>query len=389
MLTELANLELDTAEAVCLMEKAFPPSFFVIQTHLLSHLPAEIQLHGPFSPRTMYPWERFMGRLKQHVRNRAQAEASMAEGHKLREQVFYYNCMVAAHANTGGQSWHAIGDRVNSFSKHGQGLGYTFQNERERKQAESFVLQNSVHLSRWREAYDIATDMHTEARRTWRVLNPRARFPTELQAMEDFGTWLVRSIDDQMGSPMADEYYVAIRGGLSSNPTCYKHMTVNGSHYRTRSYDDTKRRTTDCIVTATFSQESVASTIDPNPVGDVLSYVGYVTDIITLTYGHLVEFNLLRVQWYRPVVVEDLSRGIRNLPHNAVRSRDESGFNVVNIGALVSVNEEPFIMADQVSQAILVPIEGDAPWCLVLPVESKFLYLADLLDTRAERGLEI
>jgi len=246
-----------------------------------------------------------------------------------------------------------------------------------------------MHLRRWREAFDTATDLHIEARRRWRVLNPRARFPNELQAMEDFDTWLFCSIDEQMGSPMVDEYAIAIRQGLSSDPTCYKHMTINGSHYRTRSYDDTKRRTTDCIVTATFSHESVASITDPNLVGDVLSYVGYITNIISFTYGHLVEFNLLRVQWYRPMVVEDLSRGIRNLPHNAVRSRDESGFAVVSVGVLVSVYEEPFIMVDQVSQAILVPIEGEAPWCLVLLVESKFSYLADLLDTQAELGLEI
>lgn len=92
---ELNTLEVDVAVAVALMEKVFPPSFFVIQTHLVSHLAAEIRMHGPFSPRTMYPWERYMGKLKRHVRNRAQAEASMAEGHMLREMVFYYNSRVA------------------------------------------------------------------------------------------------------------------------------------------------------------------------------------------------------------------------------------------------------------------------------------------------------
>jgi hypothetical protein len=75
----------DVAVAISLIEKAFPPLFFVIQTHLVSHLAAEIRMHGPWSARIMYHWERFIGRLEQHVRNRAQAEASMAEGHLLRE----------------------------------------------------------------------------------------------------------------------------------------------------------------------------------------------------------------------------------------------------------------------------------------------------------------
>ncbi len=110
--------------------------------------------------------------------------------------------------------------------------------------------------------------------------------------------------------------------------------------------------------------------------------------MISMTYGHIVEFNLLRVQWYCLVVEEDLSRGIWNLPHNVVRSRDEFGINVVNIGALVPGHEEPFIMVDQVGQAILVPIQDDKGWCLVLPVESKFSYVADLVDTLAERGFD-
>lgn len=49
---------------------------------------------------------------------------------------------------------------------------------------------------------------------------------------------------------------------------------------------------------------------------------------------------------------EDWTRGQRNLHHNAVRSRDESGFKVVNMAALVPGYEEPHVMADQVGQEI-------------------------------------
>jgi hypothetical protein len=34
-------------------------------------------------------------------------------------------------------------------------------------------------------------------------------------------------------------------------------------------------------------------------------------------------------------------------------------------------------MADQVAQAIVVPIEGEEDWCLVLAIESKVSYVAD------------
>jgi hypothetical protein len=116
---ELSTLQVDVSVALTLMEKAFPPSFFVIQTHLVMHLPREIEMHGPFSPRSMYPWERYMGKLKLHVRNRAQAEASMAEGHKMREMVFYYNCSVASQHD--GGVWYVVIDRPCSLARHMHG----------------------------------------------------------------------------------------------------------------------------------------------------------------------------------------------------------------------------------------------------------------------------
>jgi hypothetical protein len=79
-----------------------------------------------------------MGKLKGLVKNKAQAEASMAEAQLLREQVFYYNLQIAGPIDTGGHSWHAIGQQKNSFSKHGVGLQYAFRSERETKAGSYF-----------------------------------------------------------------------------------------------------------------------------------------------------------------------------------------------------------------------------------------------------------
>jgi hypothetical protein len=56
---------------------------------------------------------------------------------------------------------------------------------------------------------------------------------------------------------------------------------------------------------------------------------------------------------------ENIEMRIKSTQHNAIQPRDESGFKVVNTTALVPTYEEPFIMADQVVQAIVVPIEGE------------------------------
>ena len=42
----------------------FPPSFFNIMTHLLVHLVKEIDILGPVFLQNIFPFERFMGVLK-------------------------------------------------------------------------------------------------------------------------------------------------------------------------------------------------------------------------------------------------------------------------------------------------------------------------------------
>ena len=46
--------------------------------------------------------------------------------------------------------------------------------EQERQQAYDSVLQNSPHLNRWRNKYEVACEEHDEARRVWRLTHPRA-----------------------------------------------------------------------------------------------------------------------------------------------------------------------------------------------------------------------
>jgi hypothetical protein len=75
---EIPRMRVITVKVVCKLEKAFPPSFFDCQVHLLVHLVDEIVIVGPVHCRWMYWLERYMGVLKGYVRNRARVEGSMA-----------------------------------------------------------------------------------------------------------------------------------------------------------------------------------------------------------------------------------------------------------------------------------------------------------------------
>ncbi|XP_057757285.1 uncharacterized protein LOC130976432 [Arachis stenosperma] len=86
---QLGALQNHVVQTLCQMEMIFPPSFFTVMVHLTMHLVDELKLGGPVLYRWMYPIERYLGRLKQYVRNRAQAEGSIAEGY-LSEEILIF-----------------------------------------------------------------------------------------------------------------------------------------------------------------------------------------------------------------------------------------------------------------------------------------------------------
>ena len=68
-------------EIMCLFETCMPPHFFDIMSHLLVHLPEEVELTGPMYSRWLYFLERYMKTLKSMVRHKHHHEGSMSEGY--------------------------------------------------------------------------------------------------------------------------------------------------------------------------------------------------------------------------------------------------------------------------------------------------------------------
>ena len=54
---------------LCKLEKIFPPAFFNVMVHLVVHLPDEALLTGPIHYGWMYPIGRWLGTLKNLLRN--------------------------------------------------------------------------------------------------------------------------------------------------------------------------------------------------------------------------------------------------------------------------------------------------------------------------------
>ncbi|GKA05353.1 reverse transcriptase domain-containing protein, partial [Tanacetum coccineum] len=74
---------------LCNLELIYPPAFFDIMIHLVIHLPLEAIFSGPIRPRWMYPFKRYMKKLKNYVRNKAKPEGSIAEGYVAEEALTF------------------------------------------------------------------------------------------------------------------------------------------------------------------------------------------------------------------------------------------------------------------------------------------------------------
>ncbi|XP_071712435.1 uncharacterized protein [Rutidosis leptorrhynchoides] len=83
----LDEYQRDIILTLCKLEMYFPPSFFDVMVHLVSHIVGEIKACGPVFLRYMYPFKRYMGTLKGYVRNLNRPEGSTVEGYASEEVI--------------------------------------------------------------------------------------------------------------------------------------------------------------------------------------------------------------------------------------------------------------------------------------------------------------
>ncbi|XP_010240785.1 uncharacterized protein LOC100829461 [Brachypodium distachyon] len=86
---DLEKLEERIIMTLCRMEMIFPPGFFTVMMHLVTHLATEAKIGGPVCYRSMWFVERYLGKLKSNVRNRAHPAGSICEAHLADEAMVF------------------------------------------------------------------------------------------------------------------------------------------------------------------------------------------------------------------------------------------------------------------------------------------------------------
>ncbi|GKE27599.1 zinc finger, PHD-type containing protein [Tanacetum coccineum] len=86
---DMLKAQIKVVDIMCDLELIYPSALFDIMIHLVIYLPLEDLEGRPIRPRWMFPFERYMKKLKGYVRNKAKLEGSIAEGYVAEEALTF------------------------------------------------------------------------------------------------------------------------------------------------------------------------------------------------------------------------------------------------------------------------------------------------------------
>ncbi|GJX36695.1 hypothetical protein Tco_0248252 [Tanacetum coccineum] len=274
MVDDMLKAQSKVIDILCNLELIYPPAFFDIMIHLVIHLPLEAIFGGPIRPRWMYPFERYMKKLKNYVRNKAKPEGSIAKGYVAEEALTF--------------SSHYFRDVTTKFNRPDRNVDCpppTCQFQVFKSLCKSIGLRSVIRID------------HQELKKViWYVLHNspeidtyRAKFKSEFpdnDMKEAFPGWFgkqirQRHVDNDPGVSESSELF-ALACGPSQTPISVNSCVVNGVRFVVHSRDE--RRTT--------QNSGICS---PGPDGEM--YYGQLEQILEFSYLSF-KTVLFRVKWF-------------------------------------------------------------------------------------------
>ncbi|XP_072066365.1 uncharacterized protein [Arachis hypogaea] len=321
-----------------LMEMIFPPSFFTVMVHLTVHLVDELKLEDTVYSRWMYPIERYLGRLKQYVRNRALAEGSITEG-RVDDQP------IDVTHNSGKTIFPEIGKASGAVSRFR--LTPT-----EKDQAHRHVLVNCEAVVPFLEA------------ETKRRLRTQIRLQSKIDRIVrvEFPCWFKDEI--QMDSTIHSKEMKLLACGPMLQARRFGAYNINGYKFRTiTNKDGLKIQNSGVYVSS--NTRSYASMRDNGVAVGSIPYYEKIMDIIELNYSCHFTVVLFKCIWADTTT----SRGIK---------QDHMGLTSINFTRLIHIDDreedEPYILASEAHLVYYVDDEVDKEWSIVIHVKPQDLY---------------
>ncbi|GJY70698.1 hypothetical protein Tco_0474401 [Tanacetum coccineum] len=272
MQQDMAKAKKQSISIMIELEKIFPPAFFDIMIHVAIHLPDEAILGGPLRYRWMFPFERYMKKLKNYVRNKAKPEGSIAEGYVAEEALTFCSRYLKDDVET----------RFNRLGRNDDGLP---EEEPDKFQVFRSVCKPTGRMKETRLTTDVMQAV------VWFVLNNSPEVDADILAYREespdnvetsFPAWFNYKIREKKVTDGCSEELFSLACGPTSACT-YPACIVNGVKFVVHERDIL--HTTQCSGVST-----------PGLDGEM--YYGQLEEILELTYiGHR-KVVLFRCKWF-------------------------------------------------------------------------------------------
>lgn len=343
---DLEKMENDIVIILCKLEKIFPPAFFDVMIHLAVHLPSEAILGGPVQYRWMFPFERYLGRLKGFVRNKAHPEGSIAEAYISNECLTFISRYLSE-----------IETRFDREERNNDG-----RNETGEKKLFIFTPTRPFGSSKYADlSKEDVSEMH------WYILSNCEEVDSYIEEHKE----ILRNEDSRRLEERHREQFpgwfldrmISLRNGGDE--------LIEGLYCLARGPDPRARRYNGCIVNGvrfhTVSREKNLKTqnsgvmVEGNHDNDSIDFFGVINDIIELEYISNNRVVLFKCDWY------DL---------------DKRKKGMIKEGRLTSIKttrfwykDDPYVLALQAQQVFyLLDLKFGAEWRVVQKFKHRHLY---------------
>ncbi|KAG6383034.1 hypothetical protein SASPL_157230 [Salvia splendens] len=340
---------------LCKLEMIFLPSFFDSMEHLLVHLAYEALIAGPMHFRWMYPFERYMRKLKLNVKNNVAVEASICNAY-LTEEASHFcphyfesdvRCRgrdVPRHDDGGGSTHPKDMLQIFTYDTICVGKGRTrFLLEAEYKAAHTYILLNT------QEAKEFEHMFIKQLRESY----PGITLPQIEQQLENhYALWFNEY--GQNNLPRDSHLYYLSQGPLTE-VTSYNVCIVNGYKFRIDSYGKSKSTVNSgvCIRGSNYNYDEDDS-------------YGILKEGVEVEYcaRPIKKVVLFNCGWF------DLT------PHPRGGTIVHPKYKIVEVNTLKEYPKyDPFVLAKQASQVYFVPFPSKKKdkenWRAVLKVRAK------------------
>ncbi|XP_057809998.1 uncharacterized protein LOC131024507 [Salvia miltiorrhiza] len=338
---DMCRLHENIAIILCKLERIFPPSFFNCMEHLPVHLADEARIAGPVQYRWLYPFERYLRKLKIDGRDKARIEDSICNAYLVKEAStlcsYYFEEHMRmkrreVHHNCDGRGdirYEDHPDMLSIFKQSGQPFGEMskrYLDEKELAAAHLYVLLNCT------EVTDLYYDRFVE---TLKISNPSiSQSDIEKAIKRDFAPVLAAYVKDPLS--YADAVTPMIRE-LATGPSrlvkTYPGFYVNGYKFQTLKHGTQKATMNSgvCIKGEVYGNKN-----EPD-------YYGRLLEVCELEYPRVPvkTITMFKCEWF-----DTSKKGTLVHPD----------FKLVSVNHTRRYKEyEPFVLASQATQVHYCP----------------------------------